>query len=206
MIRTNWTKAMTDYQEALLALQACRGSFRMCWLELRENGDQAFPITTVNPALDDPFAWDFSYGTYVSPGYLPKHKFLNDTERDLTYNWISGYGDPVAIEKYKKNRELTKGLNANVGTCFPIRIEDAQKYRDTFVGDGYVYTYPEKNGGIVNFWKPKKGIPAYVPDKTIGKVFTVCTAPEGDVISEADSLERTAKTLMEYAQYLREKQ
>ena len=59
---------------------------------------------------------------------------------------------------------------------------------------------------MVAFWEPKKGIPAYVTDQTIGKVFTVCTDVEGDVISEIDSLERTAKTLMEYAQYLREKQ
>ena len=107
---------------------------------------------------------------------------------------------------YRKNRELTEGLIGGIGTCFPIRIADAQKYRDTFVGDGYVYPYPEKGGCMVAFWKPKKGIPAYVPDQTIGKVFTVCTDVEGDVISEIDSLERTAKTLMEYAQYLREKQ
>lgn len=205
MIRTNWTTAMTNYQEALLALQACKGSFQTCWLELRKNGDQEFPIKIVNPELDDPFAWEFSYGAYASPESLPKQKFLNETERDLTYNWIAGYGDPVAIEAYKKNRELTKGLSANTGTCFPIRIEDAQKYRDAFVGDGYVYTYPEKGGCMVAFWKPKKGIPAYVPDKTIGKVFVVCTDPAGDVVSEVDSLERTAKTLMEYAQYLREK-
>ena len=205
MVRTNWTTVTTNYQDALCALQSCRGSFPSCWLELRENGDQAFPIKIVNPALDDPFAWDFSYGTYASQESLRNHRFLNDTERDLTYNWIPTYGDPVAIEKYKQSRELTKGLNAGAGTGFPMRIEDAQKYRDTFVGDGYVYTYPEKDGCIINFWKPKKGIPAYVPDKTIGKVFTVCTDMEGDVISEIDSLERTAKTLEEYAQYLRTK-
>lgn len=115
--------------------------------------------------------------------------------------WKSGCDRVVS-----KNRELTEGLNAGIGTCFPIRIADAQKYRDTFVGDGYVYPYPEKDGCMVAFWKPKKRIPAYVPDQTIGKVFTVCTDVEGDVISEIDSLERTAKTLMEYAQYLREKQ
>lgn len=165
MIRTNWTTATTNYQEALLALQACKGSCRTCWLELRENGDQDFPIKIVNPVLND----------------------------------------PVAIELYRKNRELTEGLNAGIGTCFPIRIADAQKYRDTFVGDGYVYPYPEKGGCMVAFWKPKKRIPAYVPDQTIGKVFTVCTDVEGDVISEIDSLERTAKTLEEYAQYLRTK-
>lgn len=30
MIRTNWTTATTNYQEALLALQACKGSCRTC--------------------------------------------------------------------------------------------------------------------------------------------------------------------------------
>ena len=194
MIRTNWTTATTNYQEALLALQACKGSCRTCWLELRENGDQDFPIKIVNPVLNDPFAWEFSYGTYMSPELLLGHNFLNDTERDLTYNWIAGFGNPVAIELYRKNRELTEGLNAGIGTCFPIRIADAQKY-----------PYPGKGGCMVDFWKPKKRIPAYVPDQTIGKVFTVCTDVEGDVISEIDSLERTAKTLMEYAQYLRTK-
>ena len=39
MIRTNWATATTNYQEALLALQACKGSYRTCWLELKENGD-----------------------------------------------------------------------------------------------------------------------------------------------------------------------
>lgn len=53
MIRTNWTTATTNYQEALLALQACKGSCRTCWLELRENGDQDFPIKIVNPVLND---------------------------------------------------------------------------------------------------------------------------------------------------------
>lgn len=89
MIRTNWTTATTNYQEALLALQACKGSCRTCWLELRENGDQDFPIKIVNPVLNDPFAWEFSYGTYMNPELLLRHNFLNDTERDLTYNWIA---------------------------------------------------------------------------------------------------------------------
>ena len=205
MVRTNWTTATTNYQDALCALRACRGSFPSCWLELRENGDQAFPINIINPALDDPFAWEFHYGTFVSPEALRAHKFLNDTQRDLTYYWIAGYGEPAAVAKYKETRELTKGLSMGVGMCYPLRIEDAQQYRDTFVGDGYVYRYPENGGGFVNFWKPKAGIPIYVPDKTVGKVFTVCTDMEGDIISEADSLERTAKTLEEYAQYLRAK-
>ena len=203
MVRTNWTMAMTNYQDALYALQTCRGSFRSCWLELRENGDQEYPINIVNPALDDPFAWEFSYGTLISPELLHTRKFLNETERNLTYHWMAGYGVPTAIEKYRKNHELTKGLNIGIGTCFPIRIEDAQKYRDIFVGDGYVYRYPEDGKGFVDFWKPKTGIPVYVPDRTVGKVFTVCTDMEGNTVSEIDSLERTAKTLEEYAQYLR---
>lgn len=196
MIRTNWTTATTNYQEALLALQACKGSCRTCWLELRENGDQDFPIKIVNPALNDPFAWEFSYGTYMNPESLLRHNFLNDTERDLTYNWIAGFGNPVAIELYRKNRELTEGLNAGIDTCFPIRIADARSIVIRLSAMVCI-SLSGKRRLYGQFLETEKEDSGLCTDQTIGKVFTVCTDVEGDVISEIDSLERTAKTLME---------
>lgn len=205
VVSTNWTKAMVSYQEALLALQACKGSHEICWLELRENGNQTWPITMPNPVLEDPFAWRFSYGTIMSPEKLKSHDFLNHTQRDLTYNWIAGYGDLEAIEKYKKNREIVEGLFSGCGTSFPIRIEDAQRYRDTFTRDGYRYGKPGENTCFVDFWVPKDGIEYRVPDPKVGKVLVVCFDQSRNTVSEADSIARTAITLNEYADYLRSK-
>lgn len=207
-VYTDWTPAKVNYQDALISLQACRGSHAVCWLELRDNGDQTYPIKMPNPLLEDPFAWRHSYGTITSPSNLKAHKFLNETERDLTYNWIAGYGNPEAIAKYKENRELAEGLCMGIGNvkCFPIRIEDAQKYRDTFIKDGYRYGKPGEETCFVDFWSPKDGIPFYVPDQNVGKVLVVCYSKVGNTMSEADSIAKTAATLSEYAEYLRNKE
>lgn len=205
MIYTNWSKATLDYAEALFALQKCKNTHSYSsWLELRQNGDQAFPIMIPNPELDDPFAWQFSYGTIASSKELSEKRYLNKTELDLTYNWISAFGEPEAIEKYKQDRSITKGLCKGIGTCFPIRIEDAQKYRDTFIQDGYKYQYPKDGKCMVAFWKPKDNIPCYIPDPNIGKVFTVCNSDDESKMSEAECILRTAETLREYAAYLQE--
>lgn len=207
-VYTDWTTAKVNYQEALLALQACRGSHATCWLELRDNGDQTYPIKMPNPLLDDPFSWRYSYGTVTSPDNLKAHKFLNETERDLTYNWIVGYGNPEAIAKYKENRELVEGLcfGAGNGICFPIRIEDAQKYRDIFMKDGYRYGKPGKGTCFVVFWEPQKEITYCVPDPKVGKVLVICYNHQRTAMSEADSIAKTAATLSEYAEYLRNKE
>lgn len=206
-VKTSWCSAKKDIHAAMDALLACIDAGNNAWLEIRENGDQEYPIMMANPALDDPFNWQFSYGIFCTHEELIQHKFFNDTEKDLTFHWIAKFGSQEAINAYKKSREIQKDLITGIGTCFPIRIEDAQKHRDTYIKDGYLYKVPDMNTHSsfwADFWKPKDRIPYHVPDPNVGKVFTICYDDnENGHISKPDLLIKASEFLKNYAENLR---
>lgn len=193
-VLTNWAEATQNANKAMIALVSCVENGLNAWIELRENGDQKHPIKIKNPELDNPFNWTMLSGTTrPSPGLL-NHNFFNETEKDLTYNWTACFGEEKAIAEYQKNRIISKELFGKAGICHPVRIEDANNYRKNIVGDNYDYSY------WLTYWKPKEGIPYWVVDKNIGKVFTICYTK--DPVDKAPSIRKAAQFLLDYADWL----
>lgn len=191
-VNTRWTHATTDPGEALAALVSCLEAGLNGWIEIRDNGDQEYPIMKVNPELNNPFNWKMAYGTVRNEKEMREHRYLNDTEKELTYDWTAGYGEQEAIEKYRKTGEITEGLLKNAGIAFPIRIKDAVEYRKKFTKDGYAnYRY------FTTYWEPRNGIPARIVDDSVGKVFTVCFNEEP--ADKKENMRRAAAFLLAYA-------
>lgn len=188
---TNWCHAVKDPQVAMMNLIHCLNAGHNAWLELRENGDQYYPIMIVNPVLDDPFNWTFSYGSVRNDAEITAHDFLNVTERDLTMHWVNAMGTEKAVEAYKKDGTVMEGLIMGGGISCPVKIEDANRYRRDITGDSYKYDY------FANWWKPAEGVPSHIPDPNAGKVFTVCY--DNSPVDVKASCERAARYLMDYA-------
>lgn len=203
--KISWSSATDNIQTALHNVIECINAGYNAWLEVRENADPdiGFPITIKNPALDNPFNWRSSYGTLRS-GKRKEESYFNDTEKDLTENWISAFGTKEAIKKYQECGEITKDLIIGGGTEHPIRIKDANEHRKRFIKDGYQYNLWE------HAWVPKPGIPYYIPkvfdDKNPTeplKVFVVChddTPPEQ--VTKIEAFRRAEKFLHEYIDFI----
>ena len=88
---TGWRKATTDPNEAMIGLVSCLECGYNAWIELRANGDQELPVMKKNPVLDDPFNWVLYYETMAGQKELETHPYFNDTEKDLTHNWIAAF-------------------------------------------------------------------------------------------------------------------
>lgn len=193
-VNTGWIHATTDVNEAIVGFISCIQAGNNAWIELRSNGDQTFPIMKPNPELDDPFNWRMSYGAPRDEKILKEHKYLNETEKDLTYNWTAGFGDPEAIRHYRETGEIVEGLLSGIGTQFPIRIKDAEEYREKITGDNYKYRF------FMTYWTPKDGIRPYVVDDNVDKVFVVCYTEEP--VDKKAALHRAAYFLNTYADTL----
>lgn len=193
-VYTSWTEATNNASKAMISLISCLDSNKNAWIEIRKNGDQDSPIKTKNPALDNPFNWEMSYGVPRNEDEMKKHHYFNETEKDLTFNWIAGFGDENAIKEYQVNGIISKGLLNGTGICHPVRIKDANLYREKFVGDNYEYGY------WTTYWKPKNNIPYWIVDETIGDVFTICYNDEP--VDKADAIVKTAQFMLEYANSL----
>ena len=170
---TGWRKATTDPNEAMIGLVSCLECGYNAWIELRANGDQELPVMKKNPVLDDPFNWVLYYETTTGQKELETHPYFNDTEKDLTHNWIAAFSTVEAAAAYRKDGTLMEGLIAgNGGTQCPVRKTDAERYRRDITGDNYKYTF------FTDFWKPKDDIPMWVLDEDVKEVFVVCYREE----------------------------
>ena len=197
-VKTGWSRATKDPHVAMVSLMDCLNRGTNAWIECRDNGDQDYPILIPNPVLEDPFKWQFAYGTPGSSNEeIEKHNFLNDTQRDLTMNWVAMMGTPEAVAAYKKDRTLMKGLMGG-SICCPVRREDAERYRAEIVGDNYLYRL------TTDWWKPLNGIPYHIPDPSVGKVFTVCY--DDGAVDIAAACHRAAEFLIAYKNYYVEQQ
>lgn len=192
-VYTNWTHATTNPNEAMMGLLSCLNAGKNAWIETRKNSKQnmEYPIMKKNPELDNPFNWTMMYGTVRNNKDLESHSYFNETEKDLTYNWIACFGENDAIEEYQKNRTITKELFVGSGICHPVRIEDANYYRKEILGDSYEYDY------WVTWWKPKDNITHYVIDESINEVFVICY--DAGPVNKKAAIEKTARFLMDYA-------
>jgi len=194
-VKTNWTKATTNPSVALAGLISCIEYGCNAWIEVRNNGEQEFPIMKKNPELDNPFNWTMSYGTSRNEKEMREHKYFNETEEDMTYNWTACYGEPDAIKQYQEEGIVSDGLFKGIGTCHPVRIADVEAYREKI--DGYKYGY------WVTYWKPKDNIPYWVVDDTVGKVFTICY--DDEPVNKSVAMRRAATFLEDYADVLERK-
>ena len=190
-VYTTWTEATNNVSKAMMGLVSCIESGKNAWIEVRKNGEQACPIKIKNPALDNPFNWEMMCGVPRNETELMNHKYFNDTEKDLTYNWTACFGEENAIKEYQSNGTITKELFNGVGICHPVRIKDANFYRKNILGDNYEYGY------WVTYWKPKKNIPYWVVDDSIGDVFTICF--DDEIVDKAKAIRKAAQFMMEYA-------
>ena len=102
-VYTTWAEATNNASKAMMGLISCIESGKNAWIEVRRNGDQAYPIKIKNPALDDPYNWEMNYGVPKNENDFLNDHYFNETEKDLTYNWIACFGEKEAIEEYQKN-------------------------------------------------------------------------------------------------------
>lgn len=191
-VKTNWTKATTNPYEALAGLISCINAGKHCWIEYRDNNDKEieFPIKKKNPALDNPFNWEMAYGIPRSEMDLLETKYFNETERDLTYNWTACYGEAGAIKAYQENATISKEMFSG-GICHPVRIHDANYYREHIKKDGYKY-----GKTWVTHWKPKNGIPYYIREEGL-KVYVICY--DDQPANEAQCVNSAANFLLRLA-------
>lgn len=164
MKHTSWTEATENPWAALVALVSCIHSGKNCWIEMQKNGEQDFPVMVPNPALDDPFNWTMNYGTPGAPN--EDTKYLNETQKDLTFNWTACFGEERAVEKYKRTGKLTHKAIKGMGVCFPCRKADFLKLRTDLKGWTFENLW-------TTYWEPKDKMPYRVP-KRIDRVFVVC--------------------------------
>ena len=190
-VYTNWTVATNNASRAMMGLISCAESGKNAWIEARKNGDQAYPIMIKNPELDNPFNWQASYGVPRNEAELLSKKYFNETEKDLTYNWVACFGEEEAMRDYQINGIISEKMFLGIGTCHPVRIKDANFYRKNILKDNYEYDY------WVTHWKPKDNIPYFVVDKSIGDVFTICY--DNDTVCKAEVIKKAAMFLMDYA-------
>lgn len=190
-VYTTWTEATNNASKAMMGLISCIESGKNAWIEVRKNGEQEYPIMRKNPALDNPFNWEMLYGVPRNEKEMMDHKYFNDTEKDLTYNWTACFGEEDAIKEYQNNGTISKELFQGCGVCHPVRIIDANFYRKNIVGDNYEYDY------WVTYWKPKNDIPYWIVDDTVGDVFTICF--NNEKVNKADAIKKAAQFMMDYA-------
>ena len=188
----NWTEATNNPNKAIIGLVSCLESGKNAWIEIRKNGEQDYPLKIKNPALENPFNWEMMYGVPRNEKEMMNHKYFNDTEKDLTYNWTACYGEAKAIEEYQKNGTITKEMFNGMGICHPVRIKDANFYRKNILGDNYEYGY------WVTYWRAKKDIPYYIVDESIGNVFTICYNDE--LCDRSEAMKKAAQFMMKYAE------
>lgn len=172
---TNWCKATENPYEAIANLISCLNSGKNAWIEYQKNGEQEYPLVIKNPALENPHNWTSS--VMCCGGRDDSVPFFNETLKDLAKNWINVFScSEKAVKAYEEKGKVTKGLirlaTDRVYETYKcnVRKKDATRYRKEFVGDDYDY---EKMVGY-HLWEPKEGIPYYIPDPNIDKVFVVC--------------------------------
>lgn len=185
IVHTNWAQSTTNPGTAMHGLISCLENGLNAWLELRCNDAQDFPIKIKNPALDNPFNWTMSYGTVRNEKELLEHHYFNETEKDLTYNWVACFGNKEAVQLYQEKGIISEGLINGFGICHPVKIRDSNKYRKKIAKDNYEYGY------WVTFWKPIDGIPYYIPDPSVKRVITICYNYEP--VNKADALRKAAE-------------
>jgi len=156
-IQTNWSRATLDISVAILGVIKAASTGLDAWIELLDNGKQDYPIVVPNPDLNNIDNWTMSYGIPYDTKFFDDKKFLNDTEENLTRNYIAGFATEEIIKIYRETGKLPKGAKLGTGKCFPMKRKDSND-------NTWIYT-----------WKPLDNIPYWTPDKNIKKVFTVCT-------------------------------
>ena len=103
-------------------------------------------------------------------------------------------GTEEAIAAYQKDGSLTEGLLlANSSIRHPVKIEDANRYRQEFTKDGY-----SGYGMWEYMWVPKDGIPYEIVDTSVGLVFTICYT-NTPIDNKVESLRAAANFLLAYA-------
>lgn len=187
---TDWAQATTNLWDALMGLISCLDAGKNAWIEVQKNGNQRFPVMKKNSLLDNPFNWTASYGLPRSQKAIEKEPYFNETQKDLTDGWVACFGKEKAILAYQQQNVISEEMfTGNV--CHPVRIKDADYYREHIKKDNYHYGY------WMNCWKPKDDIPYHVIDEGITDVFVICY--DSGPVDKRDAMEKAGRFLLEAA-------
>ena len=167
-VKTNWAKATTDVNIAMASLMTCINFGYNAWLEIRENGDQEYPILKDNPLLENPFNWKSYVGVPRNLKEDSNDRAVTNFEKMMEDNYVEVFGEESAIKLYQETGILSEGLINYMGIAHPMKISDANMCRKLYTKDNYQY------GFWKNLWKPKDGIKRKIVDDSIGKVIVVC--------------------------------
>jgi len=187
-----WSQATTNIFKAIRdliqAMKHCPDSY----LAYIPNAEAGFPNKITNPLLDDPFNWTMNYGVQNPPG--EDEIYINDTQKDLTLNWVASFGIKRSITRYRRYGILDKGLVKGMGTCFPLRKSDFLKLRTDLEPDFNLWT---------THWKPLDGIEYWVPNPKVKRVYVVTNPGELDSCRQKPSWAAILLTLtLRWTKYL----
>lgn len=108
-VSTNWSEATRNPFRAIIKLIHCAQAGYNCWIARIPNKDCSYPITIVNPQLNHKRNWSVNYGVIGNLEEVAKQSFINETEKDLSLNYVTDKNcKPVKRSaKLQKEKENT---------------------------------------------------------------------------------------------------
>jgi hypothetical protein len=164
--RTNYTKSTTSLEEAITSLMVSSiGGLYRNRLTIRKclNDEVAYPVTIVNPALDDVLNWTTRFGVPYSYSKFVGKKYDHPTEKLLSEEYVPKFLPEDIRDEYLKTGKLPDKC-PSMGICTPVKRVDVGLTPNI---------HDPSNRGWYTTWEPKKGVPFRVPDPDIEYVFVL---------------------------------
>ena len=156
-----WNTPKKSLFKALIDFINCVSFGYECSL-IRIDNEKCNPfIKRKNPILNNINNWSSSYGTPENRKELEEKKYFNKIERELTLNYYYNFNNYLCCNGH--NFIFLPGKTRGCPKCGEVNYKQSCKIKKRKKAESvFFYTH----------WKPKQGIPYYIPDN-IGKVWVI---------------------------------